>query len=273
MSETKIAEHIQRRFDPIEKLRRRMVLLCGFTLVAIPFAVPYVLAWPWWSGILLSPIVVLLIVKVYTNWDLRWRDRTIVWFNTEYLYGTARRTIALNELSNRRKMSIVYHFYSQMMGVEMEPPEPRETDLAGLSNAVTRELARLGATFVSTPTNRIEIKLRSRVSRQMLQFVEQYQWPKGSTYKNGENLWAVDFLYNPLESCDEFPGCKSRKLFMIGIADGGNYILATAADDPFPSDPAVYVVNHDGDADGALTTEYSLSGLLSSLHSESSPKK
>jgi hypothetical protein len=86
--------------------------------------------------------------------------------------------------------------------------------------------------------------------------------------ENG-SYWVWDMWFESAASCEEFParGKDGKLLSMIGMADGGNYIVAIDLNDPDPSNPRVYVMDHD-DPEQELGDGVKLSDFLADLTEE-----
>jgi hypothetical protein len=86
---------------------------------------------------------------------------------------------------------------------------------------------------------------------------------------NNNSYWVWDLCFEWSGSCKEFPAedTEGKFLSMIAMADGGNYILAIDLNDPDPSNPKVYSMDH-YDPEQILGDGVSLSDFLADLTEE-----
>lgn len=84
-----------------------------------------------------------------------------------------------------------------------------------------------------------------------------------------DSYWVWDLCFEWSCSCKEFPAedTEGKFLSMIAMADGGNYILAIDLNDPDPSNPKVYLMDH-YDPEQVLGDGVKLSGFLADLTEE-----
>lgn len=124
----------------------------------------------------------------------------------------------------------------------------------GLSPAVVRELVRLGAERREKPSSRSILHHSGGLPEPLRELLQDWDWPEGITFEipeeeedrlNVHPMYSVDFGYNPLETCDHYDGCEGKRMVMIGLMGGGNYLVAVKLDDPEPSDPTTYIFAHD----------------------------
>lgn len=83
------------------------------------------------------------------------------------------------------------------------------------------------------------------------------------------SYWVWNLCFEWPCSCKEFPAedKEGKFLSVIAMADGGNYILAIDLNDPDPSDPTVYMMDH-YDPEQYLGDGVKLSDFLTDLAEE-----
>jgi hypothetical protein len=83
---------------------------------------------------------------------------------------------------------------------------------------------------------------------------------------NNNSYWVWDLCFEWSGSCKEFPAedKEGKFLSIIAMADGGNYILAIDLNDPDPSNPKVYSMDH-YDPEQCLGDGVRLSDFLTDL--------
>jgi hypothetical protein len=141
-----------------------------------------------------------------------------------------------------------------------------------LAPAVLAEVARLGGQFVPAPPGKHFELDGHPVPAAMGQFLFRVRWP-GGTYFSAEDsaiwVWAVRFniigWLDPAEFTIQDRSERSPVYF--GEADGGNYLLLLDLDDPHPTDPQVYKIDH-YDPEQTLYSPATLSEFLHSLEPE-----
>lgn len=116
-----------------------------------------------------------------------------------------------------------------------------------LSPKVLRQLDRLRATKRKRPKSRkFSTNVRARaplpdLPEPIRSFIEDYDWPDGFVLDQPSMCTVcIDFAYDPLEMLEEGP-----TTFMVGLTTGGAEALAVKLDDPRPSDPTLYVIDHE----------------------------
>ena len=127
------------------------------------------------------------------------------------------------------------------------------TDETDPIDAVVRiELSRLGARIVrGEPRERTSIAWRDAfvtVPGAIDAFARNVEWPPSHLYQ-GSASWEHDLRrlrFGGLASLPHDFACAAEHPYaIIGEYDGGNYLLVVALDDTRPSDPTIYVVDHD----------------------------
>lgn len=96
-------------------------------------------------------------------------------------------------------------------------------------------------------------------------------WPQGVSFQSDSThrLWVWMLELGALDGFDmsEVGGSHEGPLAILGDADGGNYWILLRIDDPDPSDPVVYKVDH-AESDEPLRGDVPLSSFLASLRPE-----
>lgn len=137
-----------------------------------------------------------------------------------------------------------------------------------LSHVIQSRLIRLGATLPTAwdaPTHLGEHELA-----EPLRQLAGVTWPDVSFENDEEDeLWTWMLELGGIDWLDtsEIDLDHEGPLAHLGVADGGNYFLVLRMDDPDPSDPVVYQVDHD-DPGQTLHGGVRLSRLLGSLRPE-----
>ena len=138
-----------------------------------------------------------------------------------------------------------------------------------LSDAVLSQLVRLGATLPTSwnePTH-----LDGHELPEPFRQLACVTWPQGVSYQNDSThrVWVWMLALGALAAFDmsEVGGSHEGPLAILGDADGGNYWILLRIDDPDPSDPIVYKVDH-SEPDDELYGDVPLSSFLESLRPE-----
>jgi predicted DNA-binding WGR domain protein len=100
------------------------------------------------------------------------------------------------------------------------------------------------------------------------------KWPKGATYTNDEesenHVWGADFSgFQAWDTVDfsEWPSLEGRPFALLGITDGGNYMISIALDSDDLADPDIYIIDHD-EREEPLPEPTPLSEFLAGLERE-----
>lgn len=89
------------------------------------------------------------------------------------------------------------------------------------------------------------------VPEPMKQFLYDVQWPPQQEYESDEEsdlwVWLVELGVVGWLDMEELglEGVNGRCFVTFGLTDGGNYLLLLDLDDPNPTDPQVYKIDHD----------------------------
>lgn len=134
---------------------------------------------------------------------------------------------------------------------------------------VQSRLTRLGATL---PTDWDEpAQLEGHDLPEPLRQLACVKWPKEVTYKNEDIdqpwVWGLEVGGLAWLDTNEIGVEHDGPLAILGIADGGNVFIVVRMDDPDPTDPVVYQVDHD-DPEQTLFGDVRLSTFLASLRPE-----
>lgn len=148
----------------------------------------------------------------------------------------------------------------------------------GLSSEMRRDVQRLGGAVAAIPPE-APTEIRGHALSPLLrELCFGVRWPEGRVaYRNDDDddLHVWTFSWELLQWLDgdehEVVDRGERPICILGIADGGNYLVCVRLDDPRPDDPEITRIDHyDPDQAYDACASMRLSAFLASLVEEGS---